>query len=64
MTLDARRRRLKNVLAESSVLTSTHLPGSPAHIEQEIRNLHSILVGDAAALGQRLWNTLVDGTRR
>jgi bifunctional non-homologous end joining protein LigD len=38
-TLDERRRRLKTVLRNSQVLLSDVLPGSPEHIEREIRKL-------------------------
>jgi bifunctional non-homologous end joining protein LigD len=38
-SLDTRRQRLRLVLAGSRVLLSEPLPGSPAHIEREIRNL-------------------------
>jgi len=37
--LDERRRRLKTVLRDSQVLLSDVLPGSPQHIEREIRKL-------------------------
>jgi bifunctional non-homologous end joining protein LigD len=37
--LDERRRRLKAVVRDSHVLLSDVLPGSPQHIEQEIRKL-------------------------
>ena len=35
---DHRRRRLKHLVAGSRVLVSEPLPGSPAHIEREIRS--------------------------
>jgi bifunctional non-homologous end joining protein LigD len=38
-TLDERRRRLKTVLRNSQLLLSDVLPGSPEHIEREIRKL-------------------------
>ena len=37
--LDERRRRLKTVVRDSHVLLSDVLPGSPQHIEREIRKL-------------------------